>query len=246
MSYETLSADALHSITWASTGGDGSGKSWFGLTAPSPLFVCAFDPYGMNRVDPTLKVGRDIRIARYPFNATQYDEPKKVAAAAETLWKRFRTDYDWALANCKTVLWDREDLMWELLRFARFGAQGTAPKEYAPLYLEYAWLVQKAQAAGVNLGVLRGIRDKWISKFDPQKQKMVPTNTGEKVPDGMNKIADHVDITLAHRWDSVQKAYITKIEKFTNPDEKDMEYPNLTFADMAMLAYPDTSAADWE
>lgn len=244
--YESLDDSTPKSIAWASTGGDGSGKSHFGLTAPGPIFVCAFDPYGMNRVSPEVKRDKDIRIARYPFDAQQYKTNQECQKAAMALWQQFRVDYAMALSNVRTILWDREDLMYELQRYANFGSQNSAPKEYGPLYLEYAWLVQKSQAMGVNLGVLRGIRDQWLSKFDPAKGKLVPHNTGVKIPDGMNKIPDHVDVTLAHRWDSVQKAFVIKIEKFTNPEERDTEYPGLTFTDMAMLAYPSTTAEDWQ
>jgi hypothetical protein len=244
--YESLSTDAPKSIAWASTGGDGSGKSHFALTAPGPIFVCAFDPYGMNRVSKDVKIGKEIRIARYPFNAHAFAGDKsKTQKAAMELWQQFRADFDEALTHSRTILWDREDLMYELQRFANFGAQSDAPKEYGPLYMEYGWLVQKSQAHGVNLGILRGIRDKWVSKFDPAKGKMVAHNTGEKQPDGMSKIPDHVDVTLAHRWDLVQKQFVVKIDKFTNMNEKDQEYPNLTFSDMAQLAYPDTDESDW-
>lgn len=249
--YESLSTDAPKSIAWASTGGDGSGKSHFALTAPEPIFVCAFDPFGMNRVSKDVKLRADgktpkeIRIARYPFNASAYKDRGAVQSAAMELWKQFRADYDEALTHCRTILWDREDLMYEMQRFANFGAQSDAPKEYGPLYLEYGWLIQKSQAHGVNLGVLRGIREKWVSKFDPAKGKMVAHNTGDMIPDGMKKIADHVDVTLDHRWSAVDKSFIVKIDKFTNPSEKDMEYPNLTFPDVAQLAYPETSAEEW-
>lgn len=245
--YEALDSSPSQSIVWASTGGDGSGKSHFGLTAPGPIFVCAFDAYGMGRVSPALKRDKDIRIARYPFNGREFGTDKqKTGTAASALWDRSRDDFDMALEKSRTILIDREDMMYEIQRYANFGAQSDAPKEYGPLYIEYGWLIQKAQAANVNLGLLRGIREKWVSKFDPGKGKMVAHNTGEMIPDGMKKIPDLVDITLAHRWDSAAKAFITKIEKFTNAQERDQEYPDLTFPDMAQLAFPESSPEDWQ
>lgn len=250
--YESLTADPPKSLVAASTGGDGSGKSDFWLSAPDPIFVCAFDPYGMNRVRKEAKLRpdgslKDIRVARYPFNAHQFGGNRQACQkAAIEIWQQFRADYDLALQKCRTVVWDREDMMYELQRFANFGQQNDAPKEYGPLYLEYGWLVQKATAFNCNLGILRGLRDKWVSKFDPQKQKMVAHNTGEKMPDGMNKTADLVDITLTHRWDSVARAYMVKIDKFTNAAEKDKEYADLRFTDMALAAYPDSFPEDWQ
>lgn len=251
--YESLSLDTPKSIAWVSTGGDGSGKSHFGLTGPSPIFVYAFDPYGMNRVNKEAKitvdgVKKDIRIARYPFNMREAgDDKDKVKSAAKKIWEAFRTDYDFALGQgFKTLIIDREDMMYDMQRFKEWGIHNNAPKEYGPLYSETLWLVQKAQGYGVNLGFLRGIRDEWVSKFDPQKAKMVAHNTGKKIADGMSKMADYVDVSLEHRWDPALKAFVVKIDKFTNADEKGMEYPNLTFTDMATLAYPETSPEDWE
>lgn len=245
-SYEHLAEDPVPAIVWASRGGDGSGKSHFALTGPSPIFVCAFDAYGMNRVNKSVKVDKDIRISRYQFNPRAHGDKKDlIADAALAVWNQFVAEYRESLKHVRTVLWDREDLAWELLRYASFGAQNDAPKEYGPLYIEYTSLVQEATAAGVNLGILQGLRQKWVSKFDAGKGKMVGQNTGELIPDGMNKIPDLVDVTLDHRWDEVQKTFITKIGKFPNKDYRGDEFPDLDFPSMAMAAYPDSAAEDW-
>jgi AAA domain len=244
--YDSPSTDEPTSIVWASNGGDGSGKSYFALTAPKPLFVCAFDCYGLNRVNKDLIRGQDIKIARYPFNAQLLgDDKKKVGNAAMAVWGTFLEDYAMALKNCRTILWDREDIAWELLRYASFGGASNTPSAYGDLNAEYVSLIQDAYGAGVNLGLLRGIREKWVSKFDPSKAKMVAHNTGEMIPDGMKKIPDHVDVTLHHRWDGEQKAFMVKIDKFVNPDFKGEEFPNLTFPQMATCAYPNTEESAW-
>ena len=243
--YESPSTDEPTSIVWASNGGDGSGKSYFSLTAPTPLFVCAFDCYGINRVNKDLIRGRDIKIARYPFKAQSCDNAKEIGKLAMEAWVRFIADYKLALANCRTIIWDREDIAWELLRYASFGGTSAAPKEYGELNAEYVSLIQDAQGAGVNLGLLRGIREKWISKFDQTKGKMTAHNTGEMIPDGMKKIPDHVDVTLHHRWDDASKSFMVKIDKFVNPVFKGEEFPDLTFPQMATLAYPNTDEDSW-
>jgi hypothetical protein len=249
--YEVLHQKNPANIVWASTGGDGSGKSFFGLTAPEPIFVCAFDAYGMNRVGRIAKqhldgTPKDIRIARYPFTPREFsDDKKKMSVAANKVWEQFVADYRMALQHARTILWDREDVMWELLRFASFGEQSAAPKEYGDLNMEYVSLIQEAFAAKVNLGILRGVREEWLNKFDAGKGKMVPYNTGKMIPDGMKKIQDHVDITLTHRWDPEGKAFATKVGKFTNPEYKDTEHANLDFLGMAMMAYPEIDVEEW-
>lgn len=244
--YEKLSAHAPKSIVWASTGAEGSGKSYFGLTAPGPIFVCAFDSHGMNRVDKSVKVGKDIRIARYPFSRTSYGSNKAaLSAAAGKVWDRFMADYRMALRHSRTVLIDREDLAWDMLRYTELGGDSAAPKDYSDSNTEYISMVQEAYAAGINLGLLRGVREQWISKFDPAKGKLVGHNTGVLVPDGMKKVPDLVDITLFHRWDPTLKEFVITIGKFTKKEWMDAEFPDLTFAQMAMAAYPDTEETDW-
>lgn len=248
--YESLSTDAPTSIVWASTGGEGSGKSAFGLSAPQPVFVAAFDAFGMNRVGKQFKVNpdgtaKDIRISRYLFSPSEHKTEQARGDAATAVWNRFVQEYRTALRNARTILWDREDLAWELLRFASFGGQSAAPKEYGELNSEYVSLIQEAYAASVNLGLLRGIREKWVSKMDAGKGKLVAHNTGEMIADGMKKVPDHVDITLYHFWSEKDNAYMTRIDKFTEKEYKGQEFADLTFPMMATAAYPDTEESQW-
>jgi len=249
--FEVLHDNDPKCITWASRGGDGSGKSYFGCTAPGPIFVCAFDPNGMDRVEKSVRRARDIRIGRYGFNASVYDgDREKIRRAATPIWERYLDEYRTALKNARTILLDREDMSWGLRRYVAFGGQKnevsrTGALDYGDLNEEYIGLLQEARDAGVNLGLLQGLTDKWVSKYDPTSGKMKSYCTGERIPDGFKKIADHVDITLDHSWDDKQREYVTKIGKFPNKEFKDQIVPNLTFDLMAVSAFPDSDIALW-
>lgn len=256
--YELLSEDDPTCVTWASNGLDGSGKSYFGCTAPSSelngregIFVCGFDPHGMSRVDKSIRAGKVIKIGRYGFNhLKQEDDRQKVRKDANDIWKKFVEEYTEALKHVRSILWDREDLAWELRRYAAFGGEKnegskTGALDYGDLNSEYAGLIQMAHDANVNLGLLRGYTEKWVAKFDPQSGKMRNYNTGDLVPDGFKKVADHVDIVLNHRWDDKQKAYVTKIGKFPNKEFRDKEEANLDFGTMALNAFPDSDVSNW-
>ena len=95
------------------------------------------------------------------------------------------------------------------------------------------------------MGLLRGLTDKWVAKYDSGKGKMVNYNTGEAVPDGFKKTNDHVDITLVHFWDAKSKEYKVRIGKFPNKEYKDQEIANLSFGEMALNAFPDSDVANW-
>jgi hypothetical protein len=249
--FEILGPNDPTSILWASRGGDGSGKSYFGCTAPGPIFVCAFDQNGLDRVDKKIRAEREIRIGRYGFNATVFNgDREKIRRAAMPIWERFVEEFRIALKNAKTVIWDREDMLWGLRRYAAFGGQKnegskTGALDYGDLNEEYAGLLQEARDAHVNLGLLQGLTDKWVAKFDSQSGKMRNYNTGELVPDGFKKIADYVDITLDHRWDTKKKAYVTTLRKFPVKEEKDKDYESLDFFTMAATAFPDADPMLW-
>lgn len=254
--FDILTEDDPTCITWASRGGDGSGKSYFACTAPAPIFVCASDPHGMARVDKAIRAGKEIKIGRYSFNhlrrAAAAGDMKREAIRdqALTIWKTFVDDYHTALKHVRTVIWDREDLFWELIRYANFGGEKnegskTGALDYGELNSEYVGLIQEAKDAGVNLGLLQGMTDKWVAKYDASSGKMKNYNTGEPVPDGMKKVADHVDITLNHYWDGTKREYIVKTVKFPNKIEKDKETPNLSFGEMAVSAFPESDVANW-
>jgi hypothetical protein len=243
--FEELTDAPAKSLLWVSTADAGGGKSYFACTAPAPIWVAAFDPWGMNRVNKAVKAGKVIKISRYPFDASKFKTAQEVQKRASEMWYRFIEEYQLALRNARSIVWDREDMAYKLQRYASFGDTGSAPKEYEDLYVEYVGLLQDANANGVNLGLLRGVKEKWVSKWDAGKQKMVGHNTGEFIPDGMKKVNDHVDISLFHRWDDSQKAYVTKIDKFTTPEYRGMEFPDLTFPAMAQAAFPDSDEASW-
>src|SRR5438034_7361023 len=114
--FELLSDNPPTSLIWASRGGDGSGKSYFGCTAPGPIWVAGFDPHGMSRVDKRVREGKEIRICRYGFNHLKHEDNRtKVRDAATKIWERFVDEYHAAIAEFSshsgpkkgTILWDR-------------------------------------------------------------------------------------------------------------------------------------------
>jgi hypothetical protein len=215
----------------------------------------------MSRVDPDIRAGKEIRIGRYGFAHIKADDSmtrEQKKAAAREIWDRFVRDYTTALKHVKTCVWDREDLAWELLRYASFGADKNAGSktgqlDYGDLNAEYVGLIQMAKDHEVHLGLLQGLTEEWISKFNPQRATMERHNSGKLIPDGFKKVADHVDLTLLHYWQPESREYVIKVGKFPNKDVRDLEFPNtalglegLTFASMAVQAFPSTSESDWE
>lgn len=248
---EVLGAADPVSIHFASRGGDGSGKSYFACTCPGPLFVAAFDRNGLDRVDKAIRAGKEIKIGRYDFNPVVYrGDRAAIKKAAQPIWEQMVADYVEALNHVRTVILDREDMMWGLRRYAEWGGQKnegskTGALDYGDLNEEYIGLIQLAKQKGVNLGLLQGLAEEWQQKFDNAKGKFISVKSGKMVPDGFRKVADFVDVTLDHRWDEKKKEYITTLRKFPVKTERDKEYENLDFFTMAVTAFPDSDPSLW-
>lgn len=248
--FEILADQDPESITWASRGGDGSGKSYFACTAPGPIFWAAFDTHGLLRVDKGIRREREIRIQRYGYNhLKQIDDRNRVKQLARPIWDRFMDDFEQALKKARSIILDREDMAYELIRYAFLGGEKnegskTGALDYGDINKEFASMLQAAKDAKVNLGLLQGWTDKWESKFDPSSGKLKNYNTGVK-PDGWKKVADYADITIDHRWDEKKKAYIATTRKFPAKDEKDKDFENFDFLTMAITAFPDSDPTLW-
>lgn len=233
-------------LSWSSQGPAGSGKSHFLLTAPDPIWVGVFsDPGGISRLvkqHPEFRK-KDIRWTEYAFNPAAYDLGDRPKAARDA-YERFRSDYATALKHARTVGWDKEDQVWELLRYAKLDHYTDKPASYYELNLEYANWFHEAADAGVNLGVLRGMKEKW-----GQNAKGSPVSTGELVPRGQKEVDEKVMVVLDHRFDADAADFVTRIhDKCRVGPAKDLigqEFPGLDFETLATLLYPEADPSVW-
>lgn len=247
-----------YSLRWSGQGPAGSGKTHFLMTAPEPVAVFLFnDPGGVSKLKRKDEFkGRDIRWIDYTFNPGKLkleDRPK----AAQDEIARFIEDYATALSNFKTLGFDKEDGVYEMLRYARLEAYTDKPASYYEINNEYAGWFHDAAAAGVNLGVLRGMKEKWGTNA-----KGSPTGLGILEPRGQKWVNEKVDVVLAHRWDHEARDFKIMIAPPTQDGEVDEgpkcrvgdnvkaligeEFGGIGFMDLAMMLYPESSEEDWQ
>lgn len=246
-----LAAQGGYSIQWSGQGAGGSGKTHFLLTAPEPIAVMVFgDPNGVTTLmrKPEFK-DKDISVINYNF------QPGKLAGddkqkAAEAELARFLDDYQTALKAFRTVGWDKEDQVYELLRYARFGSASERPSSYYELNLEYRGWFHDAAEAGVNLGVLRGMKEAW-GKGDNGK----PMALGRDVPRGQREVNEMVQVVLHHYWDDDARAFKVRVGGQQGDEPKcrigpatelmGQEFDNMSFMELAALLYPEADESDW-
>ena len=241
---ETVSDDRP-SLQWAGQGIGGSGKTHFLLTAPEPIFVQLFDPNGVQPLlrKPEFKK-KDIRWRFYGFNPGKLaftDRPK----AAKDALDEFLADYRTALGHARTIGWDKEDAVYETLRYARLESYTDRPASYYELNLEYRGWFADAAEVGVNLGVLRGMKEKW-----GQNEKGSPVGTGEMIPRGQREVNELVQIVLNHRFDEDDREFKVRIQEKCRigaaPDQMiGQEFGSLDFAGLVTQLYPDVDLSEW-
>lgn len=237
------------SLTWASQGKGGSGKSHFLLTAPEPVAVMLFDPDGIGPLmrKPEFK-GRDIRVIEYNFNPGRLDETERPRAAREA-YEQFKEDYAVALKHARTIGWDKEEHVWEMLRYAKLEAYTDRPASFYELNLEYRGWFADAAEAGVNLGVIRGMKERWTTNA-----KGSPVGSGQYEPRGQREVNELVQVVLHHYFaDGRFQVRIGGSEDDDDPKCRvgpaaeliGSTFDNFDFMSLAALLYPEYDESAW-
>lgn len=232
-----------YSLIWSSQGAGGAGKTHFLLTAPEPIWVAVFsDPGGVSRVvkqHDEFKQ-KDIRWKEYAFNPGKLAASDRAEAARDAL-AQFLEDYQTALKHARTIGWDKEDQVWEMLRYARLEAYTDKPASYYELNLEYRGWFHDAAEAGVNLGVIRGMKEKWGLVGG----KLAAL--GIDVPRGMKEVNELVQVVLDHRFDEGDREFKVRIgEKCRVGPATELigqEFGSFDFVQLATALYPETADA---
>lgn len=249
--FEPVDRSENYSVIWASEGVGGSGKTHFLLTAPEPIAIHLFDPGGLRGlVKNELFKKKDIRVIQYNFNPGKLSIEDRPKAAQDTL-AEFLENQAVALKNARTIGWDKEDHVWETLRYAKLEAVSDRPASYYELNLEYRGWFHDAEMAGVNLGVIRGMKEKWGKTGSNREGKATFGALGEMEPRGQREVPELVQVVLRHRWDEESRQFMVKIHEKCRvgpaPELIGQEWSGLDFPMLGTLLYPETDGTDvWQ
>ncbi len=256
--FEQVDRSNNYTITWGSQGIGGSGKTHFLLTAPDPIYVFLFDPRGVHPLaQQDAFKHKDIRLVSYDFShigkikdtshtaGTKDDKTGAMRAEfANEMLEQFLEDWEDAKKNARTVGWDKEDHVWEMLRYARLEAVSGKPASYYELNLEYRNWFSDAANAGINFGVIRGMKEIWGARPDPRGGPDKPYATGELGPRGHKEVEELVQVYLHHEWDEESRNFKVRFhDKCRVGNARELlgtTHSNLTFQELGMLLYPET------
>jgi hypothetical protein len=245
-----------YNIIGSSQGLGGSGKTHFWLTAPGPIAYFLLDPGGLKGM-----LGRsefkhkEVRLIDYSgrMDWGRQERPERVKRAL-AIFKEFEEAWDVAIKMARTIVVDKEDKLWETIRYAHDEVDSPTPKNFYELNLDYSAMIAQAEHAGVNLGLIRGMKEKWGKtgqRLDRQTGQMKDTQgfTGEWVPRGQKEVTELVQINLEHRWEDEEREFKVRIlEKCRLGNAKKLlgeEFGDLDFLTLATMLYPDVDSEVW-
>lgn len=242
----------VRNIIAASQGIPGSGKSHFWLTAPDPIAYFLFDPAGLKGLkNNPLFAGKDVRLRNYcgDLNIGKLPEEERISRSLDIMGE-FQEDWDIAIANARTLVVDKEPMVWEMLRYAHDEVKSPTPKNFHELNLMYRGWIQDAENSQRNLGLIRDTHDTWGKIGVSREGRPQQGFTGVMKPDGQKYVPGLVQVNLEHRWDNEGREFHVKIldKCRLGPATKLMgeEFPMLDFPTLAMMLYPESDASEWE
>lgn len=231
-----------HRIIWSSFGEVGSLKTTFGLGAPGPILVQDLDR-GLEGVVEEFSQQKEIHTQFYESNTDALEQD-----GAIEIRDRFIADFEYAIENgIRTILWDKETQVYEIFKYAEFGAPSDKPANYYPLFQKYRKLFNLAKSSDINFGVIQGMRTPWGDKAKPNGVIAGAPLKGVRVRRGMAEVEELVHINLEH----VQRdgEFFLQVGKSRGPGGRNIqntELPYLDFRDFATLVFPDSDVSEWE
>lgn len=234
-------------IVGLSQGEVGSGKTSFWLGAPGPIGVQTLDQ-GLEGVVEKYASDKEIYIAEYDLGQSGEEYTHEMAVIARD---KFEADFEHLIQHARTIVWDRESDVFSTFSYAEFGtpdAFGAASgKDWDKLKGRIRRMIAMAKASDINFGLIKGMKNEWASRVNPNTGNKTASPTGHRVPSGMDDIDALVHITIEHIRENGK--FSLRVGKARGPggsDVQDRTLPGMSFSEFAQLVYPDTQESDWE
>lgn len=242
--------DVKQRLIGLSCGEVGSRKTTFWLEAPAPVVVFSLDQ-GLEGVVPNLLKNfpdKEIYFKEYDWSPNPEEDLSALQEKATAIRDEFTSDYEHAIQNARTVVIDKETDVWELFRYAEFGAPNANPKDYAALNQRYRRLINMVKATDVNAGFIEGMKDEWVSRVNKKTGAQGAVGSGNRIRAGNSELDGLVHLVITHHGVGPDDWGLT-VGKARGPGGHEIAgqtLPLLTFVDFAQLVFPQSNPADWE
>jgi len=257
--FEKATDEVRHRIIANSCGEVGTGKTYWWLGAPAPIVVLTFDLGLEGVVEEFVKNGKEIYVAKYDLGLLPAEGDDAISEftqdqAIEMRDKVLR-DFEAAIRDgARTVVIDRESDFWSHCTYAEFGDPKTGnPKDWDALKNVERRMIAMAKASNINLGLIQGMRNEWVSQVNKKTGTKGITQSGLRVPAGHDEIDALMHMNILHTrskdpvygTENFQVNFHLKVGKSRQRDVQEQEFTNVSWVEFAQLAFPDTDESDW-
>jgi hypothetical protein len=218
-----------------STGDYGTGRTHFWLTGKGPIGILSLDK-GLEGVVEQFQETKPIYFKEYDWAPTDTDFSQ---ANAIKLRDELVKDFYHLCEHAHTVIIDKENDIWELFRYAEYGAPTTRPSSYAPLNQRYKKFLNRPKALTINAGYITDLKEKWVSAGE---------KSGQMEVSGFKGIEGIVHVTMFHERLGEGNFQVT-IGKSRGPAATQLQektFENLDIPTLGMALYPDSDLPDWK
>ena len=237
-------------IIGLSYGEYGSGKTALWLGAPGPIAVFDFDE-GLEGVVEDFQARKDIYVMSHRWSPLDDDAQDEAIRVRD----EFIAQFEQAVQNARTVIIDKGSQLWEIVRYAEFGAPNGQPRDYYPLNKFMTRLFSLAKATTVNFGMIDGMKTPWAMKGKNDGGKSL-TKTSDRVRRGFEEADEHAHVVLFHEKDE-DGNFVYTVQKSRGPGAhavqgesiviaNDPEEKLTAFAELGQRIFPDSDPEDWQ
>ncbi len=254
--------DMKFRVISTNAGEPGSGKSSWWLGAPGPQVWLSFDGGLEKIVADHLREnpGREIYVATYdlgliPTLEDENDVPKYSQEMAIELREKVLKDFNTAIRDgARSVILDREDSFWNECTYAEFGDPKTgSPKDWGALKDVERRMVATAKASDINLGLIQGLRNEWISQVNKKTGAKGITQSGRRVSAGHDEAEFmtfhnlyHARTTQINLNGEKEVNFDIHVGKSHERSIQEQDFQNVSFIEMAQLMFPTSTEEDWQ
>jgi len=162
--YRSPSAEVYRRQIVVVQGPEKTGKTHFACTAPDPILLINTDQGDEGVVTPDKFPGKEIYIVDIQ-PGTELVAHGDVGSA-ESAFDEFKKAYQWGLGNCRTVIWDKADQIWELARLVILGRLANVkPHHYTEVNNTFRYLIKDAdKSKDLNLILIHNMKEEWINE----------------------------------------------------------------------------------
>lgn len=245
----TVEAYTRYRLVGLSVGEPGSMKSTFWLTGPAPIVVLSFDRGMEGVVDRILRdvsPDKEVYVKEYEWLPTEDTSQQE----AQELRDLYTEDYEHALQNARTVIVDKETDLWELFRYAEFGAPNDAPRNYPALNQRMRKLVNMAKQYDANVGFIEGLKDEWGEKVNKKTGAKGAASTGNRIRQGFGELDGLVHQVLYHSGVG-PASWAIEVGKCRGTAGAELAGQTFTFSEIpdlptfAQTLFPDSDESEW-